>query len=99
MQLKLFFGILSLIPAAVAYYFYFRDMFGGKIKPHAFSWLIWGTLAGNGFVAQVGAHAGIGAWTTGVTSVASLAICLFALRIGGTKPSRFDWTLLALALI
>ncbi len=98
MSLKLFFGILSLIPAVAAYYFYFRDMFRGKTKPHAFSWLVWGTLSGDGFFAQVSAHAGIGAWATGLTSLASLTIALFALRIGATRPTRFDWTLLSLAL-
>lgn len=35
--MKLFFGILSIIPAIVAYYLYFKNTFGGKIKPHAFS--------------------------------------------------------------
>jgi hypothetical protein len=99
MNIKLFFGILSLIPAVIAYYFYFRDMFRGKTKPHAFSWLVWGILAANGFFAQVSAHAGIGAWATGLTSVASLTIFVFALRIGATQPTRFDWTLLTLAVI
>lgn len=99
MSLKLFFGILSIIPAVVAYYFYFRDMLKGKTRPHAFSWLVWGLLAGNGFFAQVTAQAGIGAWATGLTSLASLAIFCFALRIGATRPTRFDWTLLSMALL
>jgi hypothetical protein len=76
MSIKLFFGILPIIPAAIAYYYYFRDMFKGKTKPHAFSWLVWGILAGNGFITQVSAHGGIGAWATGITSVASLTISL-----------------------
>jgi len=98
MSAKLLFGILSIIPAVIAYYLYFRDMFKGKTRPHAFSWLVWGTLAGNGFFAQISAHAGIGAWATGLTSVASLTIAVFAFRIGATQPTRFDWTLLFMAL-
>lgn len=98
MSLKLFFGILSIVPAFVAYYFYFRDMFAGTTKPHAFSWLVWTILAGIGFVAQASAGAGIGAWTTGLTSVASFAVFCFALYKGDTRPTRFDWTLLTLAL-
>jgi hypothetical protein len=98
MSLKLLLGLLSIIFAAVAYYFYFRDMLRGKTKPHAFSWLVWGLLSGVGFFAQVGAHAGIGAWATGVTSVVSLSICVFALRIGATRPSSFDWSLLGVAI-
>jgi len=99
MTLKLFFGILSIIPAVIAYFCYFRDTFRGKTKPHAFSWLVWGILAGNGFFAQVSAHAGIGAWVTGLTSVASLSIFVYALRIKATKPTAFDWALLGLALL
>ena len=96
---KLLFGILSIAFALVAYYFYFRDMARGKTKPHAFSWLVWGLLAGIGFFAQVSAHAGIGAWATGLTSLVSLAIFCFALRIGATRPTFFDWTLLGVALV
>jgi hypothetical protein len=97
--MKLFFGILSILPALVAYTLYFRSMFAGKTKPHAFSWLIWGLLAGNGFVAQISAHAGIGAWTTGLTSVACLLIFSIAIFRGDTKLTRLDWLLLVLALI
>ena len=97
MNNKLLFGIFSIIPAVIAYYFYFRNMVKGRTKPHAFSWLVWGILSGNGFFAQVSAHAGIGAWATGLTSLASLTIFLCALRIGATQPTRFDWTLLSLA--
>ncbi|HTH72754.1 MAG TPA: hypothetical protein VL737_05355 [Candidatus Pristimantibacillus sp.] len=96
--MKLFFGVLSLIPAVIAYYLYFRDMFRGKTKPHGFSWLVWGLLSGTGFLAQISAHAGIGAWATGLTSVASLTIAGFALKLGTTRPTRFDWTLLYMAL-
>lgn len=97
--LKLFFGILSIIPGIIAYALYFRNMFSGKTKPHAFSWLIWGLLAGNGFFAQVSAHAGIGAWATGMTSVACLLIFCIAMFRGDTKLTRLDWSLLAMALI
>lgn len=99
MNVKLLFGILSIIPAVFAYYAYFRDIFAGKTKTHAFSWLIWGTLAANGFIAQVGAHAGIGAWATGLTSVASLTIFALAIFKGDTKPTVLDWVLLGLATV
>lgn len=96
---KLIFGLVSLIPAAIAYTLYFKGLASGKIKPHAFSWLIWGLLAGNGFIAQMSAHAGIGAWATGVTSVACLTIFCIALYKGDTKLTGLDWSLLALALM
>ncbi|HSX32610.1 MAG TPA: hypothetical protein VLF43_05080 [Candidatus Saccharimonadales bacterium] len=97
--MKLLFGILSIIPAIIAYTLYFKKLFAGTIKPHAFSWLIWGLLAGNGFVAQVSANAGMGAWATGLTSAACLVIFGVAAFKGDTKLTRFDWLLLSLALI
>lgn len=96
---KIVFGVLSLVPAVIAYVLYFKGMLTGKIKPHAFSWLIWGLLAGNGFIAQVSADAGIGAWATGVTSLACLTIFGTAMFRGDTTILRLDWALLTLALI
>ncbi len=99
MNVKLYLGIVSLVPAVVAYYFYFRGIVRGTTKPHAFSWAIWGSLAGIGFVTQVSAHAGVGAWVTGLTSLASLTIFCFALRVGTVRSSPFDWSLLCLAAL
>jgi hypothetical protein len=99
MTAKLILGILSIVPAVIAYFWYFRGMFAGKTKPHAFSWLIWGVLAGNGFLAQFQAQAGIGAWVTGLTSIACLVIFVFALFRGDTRPTRLDKFLLLLALV
>ena len=99
MHAKLVLGILSIVPAMLAYFWYFRDMFAGKTKPHAFSWLIWGILAGNGYFAQVRAHAGVGAWVTGLTAAACLIIFGFALFRGYTKPTLLDKALLSLALV
>jgi hypothetical protein len=99
MNIKLFFAILSLVPALFAYYYYFRDIFRGHTKPHAFSWLIWGTLATNGFIGQVQAHGGFGAWVTGLTAAASLTVFCLALFKGDNKRSTTDWTLLCLAAI
>jgi hypothetical protein len=97
--IKLFFGVLSVIPAVIAYALYFRKMYTGTVKPHAFSWLIWGLLAANGCIAQVSAHAGFGAWTTGLTAVACLLIFFIAIFNGILKPTRLDWILLTLAII
>jgi hypothetical protein len=98
-SIKLIFGFISILVALAAYYFYFREIARGNTKPHAFSWLIWGLLAGTGFLAQVSADAGIGAWATGLTSIASLTIFCVALKIGATRPTPFDWILLSMALL
>lgn len=98
MTIKLLFGILSIIPAIFAYVYYIRDVLGNKTKPHAFSWLIWGVLAANGFFAQMSADAGAGAWVTGVTAATCLAIFFLAISKGDTGLTILDWILLSLAL-
>ena len=96
---RLFFGILSLVPGVIAYTYYFIDMFAGKTKPHALSWLIWGLLAGNGFWAQASSGAGFGAWTTGMTSIACLTIFGVSTIKGEMHTTKLDRVSLSLALI
>ncbi len=90
--LKLTFGILSLIPAVAAYVIYFRHLLAGRVKPHAFSWLIWGILAGNGFIAQFVAGAGLGAWVTGLTRLVWQSLVSLFSKPGEVTLSRLDWT-------
>lgn len=41
-EFKILLGYLSVLIAFVSYIIYFRQISAGKIKPHAFSWFIWG---------------------------------------------------------
>lgn len=75
--------------ASIAPYYYF--VFKGKIKPHVFSWFIWGVLTAIGFAAQTYAGAGPGAWATGAVSIGCLGIALVALKHGERHITRSDW--------
>lgn len=66
----------------VGYSFYFRDIFAGKTKPHAFSWLVWAALTGIAFAGQIMNGGGAGAWVTFVTAVVSGVIFVLALKQG-----------------
>jgi hypothetical protein len=96
---QLILGLISVLFGVMAYYFYIRDILNGSTKPHAFSWLIWGLLAANGFIAQIRDHAGYGAWAILLTSSANLIIFALAVFKGDNRPSNVDWILLLLALI
>lgn len=76
--------ILSVVPY---YYFVCKH----TIKPHAFSWFIWGVLTAIGFTAQMTEGAGAGAWATGVVSIACLGIAALALKYGERNITRSDW--------
>ncbi|MFZ1721974.1 MAG: hypothetical protein WAU07_05750 [Microgenomates group bacterium] len=37
-------AIISVLMTLFGYFFYFRDIFANKTKPHAYSWLVWALL-------------------------------------------------------
>lgn len=69
-----------------------------QIKPHIFSWFIWGVVGLIGFAAQYAAHAGPGAWTVGVSSIFCLIITVAGLFYGEKSITRSDWACLIFAL-
>jgi hypothetical protein len=92
-------GIIAILLGVVAYAFYIRGIVQGKVKPHAFSWGVWGLLTGIAFLAQLAGGGGPGAWVTGFTAICSFAFVI----VGLTKSSRVyinksDWVFLAVAL-
>lgn len=90
---------MAIAVAVVSYIPYFRNIFAGKTKPHAFTWLVWGVLNGIAFAGQLQGKAGPGAWPVGFTALALLAIFILALKKGERDIQPFDWYCLAAALL
>ncbi|MBN8549007.1 MAG: hypothetical protein J0M12_06810 [Deltaproteobacteria bacterium] len=95
---KVVLGSVAALIAVAAYIPYFRDIFLGKTKPHAFSWLIWALLCGIGFAGQLADQGGAGSWITGLTSVACFAVFVLALFRGERDVTRGDWCCLFFSL-
>lgn len=76
---------------------YVRGVLRKELKPHAFSWLVWGTLNIIAFAAQITKGAGPGAWVTGINSISCLLIFIGALKWGDRRFLRFDWIALSAA--
>lgn len=96
-------GLLAVCIALYSYIPYFRDIFRGKTKPHAFSWFVWGLMTGIAFFAQLSAGAKAGAWATGFTALVCFIIFGCALKVGRKNIVAIDWfflggSLLSLAL-
>jgi len=87
---KVILGILTIAIGLASYSLYFRDIFRGKTKPEAYSWLIWGLLAAIAFFAQVTEDAGSGAWATAFTALICLLISLTAFHRGEGRLGRID---------
>ncbi len=87
--------LLSTIAIAItliAFIPYIRSIIRGTIKPHVFSWLIWGITTFVVFLAQLQDNAGVGAWPIGVSGVITLFIALLAfLKRGDITITSLDW--------
>lgn len=79
MDFKVTVALVSIAMTIFGYFFYFRDIFAHKTKPHAFSWLVWAVLTGIAFFGQLSGDAGPGAWVTATTAVISFVIFALAL--------------------
>lgn len=86
--------ILSAIAIALTFagfYPYLRGIFVGNVRPHVFSWVIWGLTTLLVFLAQLDAHGGAGAWPTGVSGVVTAFVALLAwLKRGDVGITRVD---------
>ncbi len=89
---------IGIAVAALRYILYFRDINRGTVKPHVFSWFLWGLLTGIIFVAQFVSGAGPAAWVAGFVTVACFGISVFAFYKGSTDIVASDWVCLVGAL-
>jgi hypothetical protein len=72
-------GGLAVALGLFGYVLYTRGIIQGKVKPHAFTWFVWGLLTAIAFVAQITKGGGPGAWVTGVTAACSFGFALVGL--------------------
>ncbi|MCP4125739.1 MAG: hypothetical protein GY753_01590 [Gammaproteobacteria bacterium] len=71
---------------------YIRSIIKGAVKPHVFSWVIWGTTTFVVFLAQLQDNGGVGAWPIGVSGVITISIALLAyMKRGDIFITRTDW--------
>lgn len=94
--------ILSAIAIAltfIAFYPYLRGILQGKIKPHVFSWVIWGTTTFVVFLAQLKAQGGVGAWPIGISGIITIVIAISAyIKRADIAITKVDWLFFISAL-
>lgn len=91
MDVKLLLAVIAIGMTAAGYFYYFRDIFADKTKPHAFTWLVWASLTTIAFAGQISDQGGAGAYVTLVTAIVSFAIFSLALFKGEKEITRSDW--------
>ena len=92
------FGALSTLMILFSRTNYLNGIFRGKVRPHAFAWLIWGVISAVGFTAQVSQGAGAGSWARGFACFTSFIIFILAFMKGERHVKRSDWATLIIAL-
>jgi len=96
---KELFSALAIALTLVAFLPYIRAILRGGIRPHLFSWIIWGSTTFVVFLAQLADRGGLGAWPIGVSGLLTLVIAWLAwLKRGDCSITRSDWFFLSVAL-
>ncbi len=76
----------------IAFFPYIRSILRGEIKPHVFSWIIWGATTLVAFFAQLDDDGGVGAWPIGISGVITLFIALLAyIKKSDIAITKTDW--------
>ena len=76
----------------IAFFPYIRSILNGAIKPHVFSWIIWGSTTFVVFLAQLEDNAGAGAWPIGVSGIITMMIALLAYsKRADIAITKTDW--------
>ncbi len=71
-------SLLAMLVTFTAYFPYIRGILRGQIKPHVFSWVIWGATTTIVFMIQLAADGGAGAWPTGLSGMMTILIAILA---------------------
>lgn len=76
----------------IAFFPYIRSIMQGKIKPHVFSWVIWGTTTFIVFLAQLEGNGGAGAWPIGVSGIITIYVAIIAfIKRSDITITKTDW--------
>ena len=99
MSYKEFLSAIAILITLIAFAPYIYAILKNTIKPHVFSWFIWGATTFVVFLAQLQGNAGVGAWAIGVSGIITIFIALLAYwKRADVAITRTDWWFLFAAM-
>lgn len=99
MSYKEMYSAIAIALTFIAFYPYVRGIMQGSIKPHVFSWVIWGATIFMVFLAQLEGNGGVGAWPIGVSGCITILIALLAyVKRADVKITKTDWLFFIVAM-
>lgn len=85
-------SVVAIALTLLAFAPYIRSIIKDAIKPHVFSWVIWGTTTFIVFLAQLEDNGGAGAWPIGVSGIITIFIALLAyMKRADITITGTDW--------
>lgn len=92
-------GVAILI-TFIAFYPYLKAIIGNKIKPHFFSWIIWGITTLVAFLGQIAGNGGVGTISIGISAALTFYIAYLTFRRRADFTiHRLDWFYLIAAFL
>ncbi|MGE4351549.1 MAG: hypothetical protein AB7E52_05090 [Bdellovibrionales bacterium] len=91
-------GLVAFIITIAATTKYFALTWQGKIKPHVFTWTVWGLVVGISAAIRAADHAGPGAWPAWANAASCLSIAVLAFFKGEKSINKSDVICFILAL-
>jgi hypothetical protein len=89
---KEFLSALAIVLTFAGFISYIRSILKDEIKPHVFSWVIWGSTTFIVFLAQLKDGGGAGAWPIGVSSLITIYVAGLAyLKKADISITKADW--------
>ena len=96
---KALFSFVAIVLTLFAFVPYIRSIINNTIKPHVFSWVIWGSTTFVVFLAALADKGGIGTWPIGVSGCITIFIAILAyLKRADVAITRMDWVFFIAAL-
>ena len=94
------FSLIAIAITLAAFIPYIREIFRGTIRPHIFSWVIWGVTTLLIFLAQLEDNGGAGTWPIGVSASITIFIAYLAyVKRADVTITRADWLFFIAALL
>ena len=96
---KEIFSFLAIALTFIAFFPYIRSILKNEIKPHVFSWVIWGLTTFIVFFAQIEGGGGIGAWPIGLSGLITIFVAAIAYNNkSDISITKVDWCFFLAAL-
>src|SRR4051794_16401006 len=100
MTFKSAMGILSVLIMLIAYAIYlWQTARADGVRPHPFSWFLWGFVTGVAYLVQLTQGGGAGSWVVGFTALFCFLIGAISFLKRKWHFSLFDWLSLGAGLL